>query len=114
MEIILGGLITILVAAFVEWIKQPSLTLEIEEPPCDKQIDPRIAKKARFLRVYVKNRHLRFFGRNAAFRCEGEITFLDLDHRQIGKQMPGRWTGWPEPLQSIGQIDGQEIRLINP
>jgi hypothetical protein len=28
--------------------------------------------------------------------------------------MPGRWSGWPEPLAFVGRIGEQAIELVNP
>jgi hypothetical protein len=68
----------------------------------------------------VKNREprlfLRWLSRSAALQCEAEITFLHVGDRQdvFGKAMPGRWTGWPEPLALQGEFSGQPIALVNP
>lgn len=98
-----GTVASILVTAFFEWLKRPILSVELEYPPLDKDLNNNVAQKARFLRVWVKNREprliLRWLSRNAALQCEAEITFLHVGDRQdvFAKPMPGRWTGWPEP-----------------
>lgn len=79
-----------------------------------------IARRARFLNVRVENREprrwLRWLSRHAALVCEADVRFLHLeDQRDVfGKAMPGRWSGWPEPLAFVGRIGEQAIELVNP
>jgi hypothetical protein len=118
---ILGAITSILATALFEWLKRPILSIAPETPPFDKQYGAghSIARQARFLRVIVENREprrwFRWLSRHAALACEADINFLHLDQRDVfGKAMPGRWTGWPEPLAYVGEVGGQSIHLVNP
>jgi hypothetical protein len=97
--IILGGLITILTAISVEYLRLPVLSLAIEEPPLDWPA-PGGKGKRRNLRLILRNKSLpKFLQRSAALQCRGEITFHNLDGQAFfQKAMPIRWARSPEPL----------------
>jgi hypothetical protein len=102
LSIILGGLITILTAIGVEYLRRPVLKLAIEEPPLDLP-SPDGKGKRRNLRLKLRNESLpkfgRFIQRSAALQCRGEITFHNLDGQAyIRKPMPARWASSPEPI----------------
>jgi hypothetical protein len=107
MEILIGGIITILTAIFVEWLRTPKLALSIEDPPHDV---PTNAPLKRHLRVKLRNKPLhpyfRWMLRSAALQCRGEITFHNLDGQNIfgGKAMAVRWARTPPPAGITGQI----------
>jgi hypothetical protein len=100
--IIIGGLITILTAMWVEYIRRPSLRLAIEDPPIDR--DGVGLGRCRNLRIRLINESLpwglRWIQRAAALQCRGEITFHHLDDGQdfLGRGMPVRWARSPEPI----------------
>jgi hypothetical protein len=67
----------------------------------------------------VRNREPRFLfrwlSRNVASQCTADITFFHLDGQRVfAEDMPGRWSGWPEPLALVGTVGGQPIELVNP
>jgi len=103
LSIIIGGLITILTAMWVEYLRRPSLSLAIEEPPLDR---PAVTGRgtSRNLRLRLRNKSLpwilRWIQRAAALQCRGEITFHHLDDGQdvLGRAMPVRWVNSPEPV----------------
>jgi len=99
LSIILGGLITILTAMGVEYLRLPVLSLAIEEPPLDL-LGPDGKGKRRNLRLVLHNKSLpEFLQRSAALQCRGEITFHNLDGQVFFKKaMPIRWVSSPEPL----------------
>lgn len=104
-----GGVITIITAITVEYLRMPKLVLDIEDP-LDKP-------PKRHLRLLLRNKPLpRVFQwilqRSAALQCRGEITFLNLDGQNIFGEtiMNVRWAKSQEP----GQITGQVFNLQQP
>jgi hypothetical protein len=112
LSVILGGLITILVAVSIEFMRRPRLVLEIA-PPVDNQYpNGHPAQRVRFLRLRVTNRALprclRFISRLTASQCAASITFHRLDGQRVqARAMEGRWAGLPEPVPGRIQIGGQ-------
>jgi hypothetical protein len=108
MEIIIGGIITILTAIFVEWLRTPKLALTIEDPPLD--VPNNVQPEKRHLRVKLRNKPLppyfQWMLRSAALQCRGEITFHNLDGQNIfgTKAMIVRWANNPAPVGVSGQI----------
>lgn len=111
MEILLsivgGGVITVLTALCVEYLRRPDLRLSIEEPPCDVPYHDGAhpARDARYLRLILRNdplpRFARWMQRGAALQCRGEITFHHLDGQNIfGRAMVVRWSNSPQPIAS--------------
>ena len=104
--IFIGGLITVLTAVGVEYLRTPRLRLTIEQPPCDMPYPDgtRPAKNARYLRLKLCNESLpfgaRWMQRAAALQCRGEITFHHLDDGQdvFGRAMAVRWANSPQPI----------------
>jgi hypothetical protein len=120
--VVVGGLITILTAAWIEYLRTPRLTLSIEDPPCDLRYGPGSpATDARYLRLVLRNAALpalmRWMLRSAALQCRGEVTFHHLDDGQdiFGKSMPARWAASPQPIanQIIEVATGQVRYVIN-
>jgi hypothetical protein len=105
-SIFVGGLITVLTAVYVEYLRTPRLHLSIEQPPCDVPYPPgkRQAQNARYLRLKLSNKPLpsiaRWMQRSAALQCRGEITFHHLNDGQdvFGRGMSVRWTNFPQPI----------------
>ncbi len=98
--IIFGGIITILVAIWVEWLRRPKLRLSIE-PPIDVIINPG-SLNSRSIRVLVSNVALGplwFMVRAPALQCRGTITFHRYDDGQdiFGRPMAARWAGTLQP-----------------
>jgi hypothetical protein len=101
--IISGGIITILTAIGVEYLRNPRLKLAIEEPALDL---PALGgnNRRRNLRLVLRNEALpfgaRWMQRAAAIQCRGEITFHHLNDGQdiFGRAMAVRWVNSPEPI----------------
>jgi len=121
MEIVIGGLITILTAIFIEYLRRPVLQLSIETPPYDITYrDQRPAVYARYLRLKLFNKPLptifRWMLRSPALQCRGTITFHHLNDGQniFDRAMSVRWVSSPEPVpvQVLGQ--GVQFKIIDP
>jgi hypothetical protein len=116
----LGALASIFASGFFEWLKRPILSVQVA--PADNKnygAGHPVAQKARFLQVSVKNREpwlwFRWLSKNAASQCVADITFFHLDGQRVFEEdMPGRWSGWPEPLAMVGHVGRQPIELVNP
>src|SRR6266511_2339698 len=69
----------------------------------------------RFLHLGVKNLPTRapFLTRQTAFSVHGTISFFTLDGIQIGKTMPIRWDGAPEPIK-YEVFEGKIITVPDP
>lgn len=99
--IVAGGVLTILVAMWVEWLRRPRLTITVEQP-FDMVINPGNLR-ARSLRVLVMNRALPpvafFMIRAPALQCRAKISFHRFTdgHEIFGREMMGRWAGAPQP-----------------
>lgn len=113
--IIIGGLITVATAVYVEYLRTPRLRLAIEQPPCDIPYPPGCpALNARYLRLKLSNEALplvaRWMQRSAALQCRGEITFHHLSDGQdvFGRGMPIRWSNSPQPIANqILDLEGK-------
>jgi hypothetical protein len=96
-SIFFGGIITVLTAVGVEYLRRPQLKLALEDPPLD--VDMR-----RNLRIKLRNKPLpvgaRWMQRAAAIQCRGDITFHHLNDGQdiFGRSMVVRWATSPEPI----------------
>src|SRR5258705_2841147 len=99
--IIVGGLITILTAIGVEYLRRPKLGLSIEDRALDRN---KLGKPSRNRRMILRNAPLpliaRWMQRSAATQCRGEITFHHLDDGQnvFDRVMAVRWVKSPEPV----------------
>jgi len=105
LSIVIGGLITILTAILVEYLRLPKLHLTIEYPPCDVAYPDgeRPAKNAKYLRLKLRNQALpsifRWMQRATALQCRGEISFHHLDAQDVfGRAMTVRWSNSPQPI----------------
>lgn len=102
-SIFFGGVITILTAIGVEYLRRPRLSLAIEDLPKDlPSPDGKVMR--RHLRLTLRNEPLpfgaRWMQRAAAIQCRGEITFHHLNDGQdiFGRAMEVRWVNSPEPI----------------
>jgi hypothetical protein len=95
-SVILGGIITILTAIFVENMRRPRLILRIIMP-ADLHYQGRPANRAKYLLLEIENKSLpsfaRWMSRNAALQCHGTSTFHHLDGQKLfGRSMDIRWS----------------------
>ena len=108
MEVVIGGLITIVVTLLVEAYRRPKLRIEIVPPKVQHYQPGFPAQRLRVLRLRITNEppRLRLIQRHAALRCQGEATFHHRDNGQnvFGRVMPLRWTDSPEPVAIQGTI----------
>jgi hypothetical protein len=117
--IIAGGLITILTAIGIEYLRRPVLQLIIETPPLDLPSPSNPAKIRRHLRLKLQNEPLpkiwRWTQRAAALQCRGEITFHNLDGQAFfDRAMAVRWASAPEPIASqiVDPAEPQEPKFF--
>lgn len=116
MEIVIGGLITIFVALFIEHYRRPRLKISITGP-IDASYTNRPAQKARFLLLRVENikPFIKFLSRNPALQCHGFISFHHLDGQNyFGRTMRLRWSGSPEPVPITFQVNNQIGQIFDP
>ena len=103
-SIFFGGLITILTAMGVEYLRRPRLSLVIEAPPLDLPGNPDGKNMRRNLRLRLRNESLpvgaRWMQRAAASQCRGLITFHHLSDGQnlFDRAMAVRWVKSQEPV----------------
>jgi hypothetical protein len=121
-SVVIAGLITILTAMCVEYLRRPRLKLLIEDPPVDVQYPPgRPAVNARYLRLKLRNialpRGARWMQRAAALQCRGEIRFHHLGDGQdvFGRAMPVRWSNSPQlvPSEIVDPNGVVQARIID-
>jgi len=119
---ILGALIGAIVAAgvavFIEFLRKPELDILIV-PPVDLTYQQGPATLQRSLRLNLINKALPWWEswmcRNAAQQCNGTITFHHLDGQNfLGRAMPIRWTGTPQPIPLVFQFQNQQAAIIDP
>jgi hypothetical protein len=119
LDIIFGGLVTILITIGVEYFRRPKLALSIEDPPADFDRVNCPARNARHLRLKLRNKSLppflHWMERNAALQCRGEITFHHLDGQDVfGRKMSIRWASSPQPVpRQITDLRGEVRFLLN-
>jgi hypothetical protein len=114
-----GGVITIAVTIFVEYLRRPRLMLAIAGPVDTTYAPGRPARKGRYLYVELVNRPLpwfaRWMSRNPALQCTGTITFHNLQdgERFFAKSMPVRFSRTPEPIPTYIQLGGATVTLLD-
>src|SRR2546425_3884521 len=119
-SLLVGGLLNIAAACFVERLRGPRIKFEIE-PVWEGQIMPG-ALDLRSLRVRVSNTPLGgFFGifviRAPALQCRGLITFHRLDGRNMfSGPMEARWASalQPNPIPIIDESGQVKLRILDP
>ncbi len=111
---------TIATALFVENMRRPRLSIQIEDPPPEAAYQNRPAQNTRWVRVLVSNEPLPSWAawlmREVATRCRAEITFHDCDsgRRIFSRPMEGRWAGTVQPLPIEGRVGDQQILIFDP
>jgi hypothetical protein len=101
-NVILSIFIALIIAAFLDSLKKPRLTLTIANAK-DAEYRNHPATHSRFLAVNLNNKRRPkwafWVSRLAATQCRGRISFHHLDDGQdiFGRKMPIRWSGTDEP-----------------
>jgi hypothetical protein len=117
LAVLFGVISSLTVVIFVEWQRQPRLTLAIPDPSDqDYTGQNRPAQIMRCLRIRVRNRELpwllRWMRRESAENCLGTVQFLHLDGtRYFTGSMPARWTGSPEATPLLGLLTSGGVIL---
>jgi hypothetical protein len=127
---VFGGILTILITVFVEYLRSPSLGLSLGEEPRDHPYpEGKPARVMRSLTVKLSNKALwgpRWMTRAPALQCRATITFHHLDGQDVfGRAMEGRWceSAQPAGMEGAGEIvrtnERQEsdriiFRIIDP
>jgi len=113
---IIGALLAVGVSAVWVYFQKPKLEVRIAPSDDQDYDDDRSAKKARFLRLEVRNKPIhvklrKWFSRDPAYHCAGALQFLHLEsHRQVFSSPARiRWTGTPEPAPYRIRLEGAPI-----
>jgi hypothetical protein len=121
LQLILGAVIAIVVAIWVEYLRRPRLRLLVETPPIDTTYSDRPAKHRRGVRLKVCNEPLPIWAqwmvRAPALQCRGTITFHHLDGQNVfGRSMEARWAGSlePVPIPVVNSEGKQEFQILDP
>src|SRR5437868_2221175 len=99
---VFGGILTILITIWVEYLRSPSLSLSLGDEPRDYQYaEDRPARVNRPVNVRLTNTALwgpRWMTRAPALQCRATITFHHLDGQDVfGRSMEGRWSESVQP-----------------
>lgn len=123
MGVILGGIITIIVALWVEYLKTPKLEILLPNPEfvvlqtVDLNTNQLIQTPITSLRLRVRgkplSRSLKWMMRSFAPRCYARIAFHQIDTGEKIFEMHGRWASLSQPTQPWGQIGGQPIQFFD-
>jgi hypothetical protein len=118
--IIIGGLITIVTAIGVEYLRRPRLRIRIT-PAVDRHYDPntRPVNRAKYVVVQVSNeplpRLLRWMLRSAALQSHAVVRFHHLDGQDVfGRTLEPRWSSAPEPVPVQILIGDQQGGFFDP
>jgi hypothetical protein len=117
-SVVIGGIITIITAIFVENMRRPRLKLKIIEP-LDITYKNRPANHTKYLLIGVENENLpsfvRWMSRNAALQCHGTISFHHLEDGQnvFGRAMDIRWSSAPEPVPIRIDYNGHHLEFFD-
>lgn len=115
--VLVGGLITILTAIWVEQARKPHLRINLAEP-IDGICEGQPPEAARWVNVQVVNeppsRWLRWLSRQMAVQCRGTATFHHLDGQAyLDRATQLRWSASPQPIPSrLVANDGQVIAIL--
>jgi len=71
--------------------------------------------RTRFLHIGVINspKKVPFLRRQTAFSVHGTISFFTMDDKQVGKTMPIKWDGTPEPIK-FEVVEGEIVAIVDP
>lgn len=112
---VFGGILTILITIFVEYLRSPSLSLSLGEEPRDALFpENRPARVMRLANVKLTNKALwgpRWMTRAPALQCRATITFHHLDGQNVfGRSMEGRWSESVQPATRRAAFSLAETR----
>jgi hypothetical protein len=114
----IGGIISILITIWVEWLRKPRLEFAISAN-LDLDLGSKSpAQQGQFPLLVLHNKSLpkllRWLQRNAAMQCRGLISFYHLDGQKIfAHPMLMRWSASPEPLPMQGFLyDGAKVKKM--
>jgi hypothetical protein len=116
-EIVVGAIIAIGITILFEWLKKPKLRIKMLSPNEGDRVYPKHqAKTARFLYMELHNEKLpkllRFIMRETALQCHGTVVFYHLDGQKVyDREMEVRWSGTPEPVPTILQIEDKQYQI---
>lgn len=118
-DIVLGAIIAIVFAIFVENLRRPKLKFSIA-PSEDIQKPQPTGDPITFRSVRVTVTHigllrwLRWMLRGPASQCRAIVTFHHLDGQNVfGRGMRARWVGTPEPVLPM-MNQGQIVFVLDP
>lgn len=120
-DVVLGAILAILFAIFVEWLRKPRLRVTVGATDTVRPAQPNFPiQEGKSLRVRVFAKPLlpgtRWMMRAPALQCRGQISFHHLDGQYLyDREMQGRWAGTPEPSQTVGiDHNGQPVSVLDP
>lgn len=119
LQIFAGALLSIFFVVWMEYLRQPNLTISIA-PLADNPYPAQFpARRARFLRLTIANNKLpfllRWLLRSPAQKCHGSIQFHHLDGQNVfGRSMQIRWIRSPEPVPITANLGGQQLQIFDP
>lgn len=120
-DVVLGAILAILFAIFVERIRKPRLTMSVGHTDIVRPTGPNFnIGDGKSLRVRVFAEPLRWgtrwMMRSHAVQCRDDVSFHHLDGQYLyNREMRARWAGTPEPLQVIGiDANQQPITILDP
>jgi len=100
LDIFIEVLLTFLGVVLALWYENQGAP-RLEFLPHDPTDDNKAYGRCKFFHVNVRNapKKKRWVPRQTAQACHGDVTFFTADHKQLGRPMPIRWNGMPEPIQ---------------
>jgi hypothetical protein len=117
-DVLLGAIVAVGFAIFVEHLRKPKLTFSIS-PFSDygRQVPTGNVVPVRSLKIAVTHRSLpwglRWMLRGPASQCLGTITFHHLDGQNVlGRTMRGRWANTAEPVLPT-MNNGQVVFILD-
>ncbi len=114
-EVFLGALLSLIVSILIENQRSPKLSLEIDEPDFNDNLQGKPAKIIKVLRVKLLNRKVKpafswLLKREAIIHCNATIQLLHIKDRSplFTNPIHARWTRSDEPYTL--QIDPNKMK----
>jgi hypothetical protein len=119
LPVLLGVLSSLLVVMFVEYMRKPTLMLDVSPPDDQKHGSDHPAREMRCLRVRVSNKDLppalRWMRRETAAHCRASVRFEFLEGASVfSEAMSGRWAASPEPVPMEALIGATKFQIWDP